>query len=358
MCAGSFMTSSFLVGEELKAERNVCRQLHDQLVSVGEELRVTREHAAQAGEQLSALAQRIVRHHGNLSEADLRPVDPKIWALAVEQAVVEGAVEAATAVVPLLTSAFPSVRYLRTMATILRESPAAPDDPGFASFLDDVSAPFQLVRRRDADTLLLAFCGAGPRRQLGIPVNLMHRWIGRIGVHVAYLRDVRRDNLERGIDGIAESYAGVVEALRQCAAELRVRRILCFGNSFGGYLALRIGLDLGAEAVLVLSGASNTTLEFAGEPPRSGIEPGLDLRPLYSAAGPRAPRVHFVYSADHASERAQALNMAALPAVTTAGVPGRNEHGVVRYLVEHGRLADHLRWLTDPQRAAIGPQLV
>jgi pimeloyl-ACP methyl ester carboxylesterase len=344
------------VGEELAVERNVRRRLHEQLASVGEELRVLREHAALVDEQLSALTRRIVRNHGSLSEADLQAADPKIWALAVERAVRDGATDAAAAVAPLLVNAFPTVRYLRTMLTLLEQAPPAPSDPDFARFLDDVSAPVQLVRRRDADTLLLGFCGAGTGRQLGMPVNLMHRWFGQLGVHVAYLRDFRRDNWEAGADGLGETYADAVEALRQRASELGVRRILSFGNSFGGYLALRVGLDIGAEAVLVVGGPTNTTLEFAGELPRSGIRPGLDLRPLYAAAGVRAPRVHLVYSADHASEKAHALHMAGLAGVTMAGVAGRSEHGAVRYLVERGRLADHLQWLADPQRSADGPE--
>jgi hypothetical protein len=345
------------VGEELRTERDVSRKLHDQLVSVGGELRAVRGYASRGEEQLSALTQRIVMRHGNLTAEDLRAVDPKIWALALEEVVVSGGIDAAAQAAPRLARAFPAVRYLRTMETILQQSPAPPSDPVFASFVDDVSVPFQLVRRRDADTLLLAFCGAGPRRQLGIPINLMHRWFGQIGVHVAYCRDLRLDNMEGGMDGIAASYADVVELLRQRAADLTVRRILCFGNSFGGYSALRVGLDLGADAVLVFSGPTNTMLEFEGEAPRRGIEAGRDLRPLYAAAGSRAPRVHLVYSADHASERAHALNMVGLERVTTAAVAGRNEHGVIRHLVEHGCLADHLHWLADPQRAAAGPQL-
>jgi hypothetical protein len=341
------------VAEELRHAREIHQPLHEQLVSVGAELRAEREGTARA-QEASALAQRIIALRPDAGALDPKRADPKIWAVALDQVIAYGAVDAAVAAAPLLASAFPGMAYLRTMARTLQQLPAQTDDPGFSSFVEDVSAAFQLVRRRNADALLIAVCGAGRPQQLGLPINLMHRCFGQLGAHVLYLRDLRRDNMDGGIEGIAESYAGVIEAIRTCAADLRVSRMFCFGNSFGGYLALRAGLDLKAEAVLTFGGPTNPKL--SADFPRTGISPGLDLRPLYAAPGGQTPRVHLVYGEEFEQDRLQAHHMAGLPRVTMAGLPGLKSHGVIQYLMEHGHLSGHLQWLADPGRHPLGPR--
>lgn len=306
------------------------------------------------GAAARALAERAIATIATGEQPSLSPSDDKLWVLAMEDLVKLRALETAAALAPALTAAYPAASYFRTMAMILAQMPRAMDDPAFTDFADDPRREVQTARRRGARALLLVFCGSALKAAL--PLNLLHRWLGVIGVHVVYLRDFRRSNYDQGVPALACSYQGTLHALQTIAEDLGAEHILCFGNSLGGYAAMRFGLDLGAQAVLSFAGPTNLSGAFLTPEFRKRFEitEGYDLRPLYEGAQ-RPPRVHLVYGDACADDKRQALNFAGLPTVTLAAASGWNDHNVFLYTMQQRTFADHLAWLADPNRDAGGP---
>jgi len=303
-----------------------------------------------------ALAERAIATIAMGEQPPLFASDEKHWILAMEDLIKLGALETAAVLAPALAADFPALSYFRTMAMILAQMPRAVDDSAFTAFADDPTAEVQTARRQGARALLIAFCGTALKA--GLPLNLLHRWLGEIRVHVVYLRDFRRLNYDEGVPALASSYEDTLHALQLIADDLGAERVVCYGNSLGGYAALRYGLDLGADAVLCFAGPTNLSDSFRGAEFRkryAGTE-GLDLRPLYQSAQ-RPPRAHLVYGEACAEDKAQAGNFAGLPSVTLAGVSDWNDHNVFLYALQRRTFGNHFAWLADPNRDVGGPDI-
>ena len=130
-----------------------------------------------------------------------------------------------------------------------------PAPVGEGDFADDPASDVQIARRAGCDTVLLAFCGQG--HEIGPPMPMMHRWLGGLGASVVYLRDFNGCKYLGGIKSLAADRPASLEALRRIVDQLGGRRILCYGNSAGGFGALDYGLALGADAILCMAGATN-----------------------------------------------------------------------------------------------------
>ncbi len=324
------------------------------LFDLDEPRRLQRPHDADA--EARALAAQAIAAFAAGGQPSVAGADEKHWVLAVEELVRQRALDAAARLVPALAAAFPALSYFRTMSMVLAQTPRPVDDPGFTAFADDPEREVQTVRRRGGGALLIVFSGTALKA--GLPFNILHRWFAPLGVHVVYLRDFRRLNYDHGVPTLAPDYRGTVRALHAVTQEFGTGRILCFGNSLGGYAALRYALDLGAEAVLSFAGPTNlsnslTTPEFRR---RLALAEGLDLLPLYRGAA-RPPRVHLVYGDGCAEDVAQAQNFAGLPTATLAAAAGWPDHNVFLYALQQRTFADHLAWLADPLRSASGPEL-
>jgi hypothetical protein len=280
-------------------------------------------------------------------EIDFHRVDGKIWCLALDWLIDQALLDVVAFAAPRAAAAHPQTRLLKSLAAILARLPPPCDDPVFAAFRDDATKEVQIVPRAGATTVLLGFCGAANR--MGMPLNLMHRWFGRLGVHVIYLRDYRGRNYDEGIASLAGDLGGTLLALRQTIAGLGATRAVCYGNSLGSYGALRYGLELPAKAVLCFGAPTNLTPGFGNTPLRDqrGVATGLDLRPLYERAG-TAPRTRLVYSEFQPYDRAQAENFAGLPTVSLQMVPGVRGHDVFLHVLFQGQYEGLLRWLVDP----------
>jgi hypothetical protein len=284
-------------------------------------------------------------------EVDLRRADGKLWAIALDGVINNSRMDVASALAPRMAAAFPGATYFRTMATLFDRLPAPCEDPSFAAFRDDKTKEVQIVPRAGANCVLLAFCG---RQRIGMPIDLIHRWFGQLGVHVAYLRDYGRHNYDRGIPSLRGDMASTLLALREMIAGLPAQRIVCYGNSLGSYGALRYALELEAEAVLAFAAPTNLLPQFGNFIDKQSSEPGIDLRPLYQAKT-HPPRVHLVYGELHPFDRAQALNFRGLPAVTLEMASKWNHHDVFLHAIFTGRYEPLLRWLVDPKRSAGRP---
>jgi pimeloyl-ACP methyl ester carboxylesterase len=294
----------------------------------------------------------LCRAHAAGIEVDFRRADGKIWAMALDGLINNSRMDVARALAPRMTVAFPGATYFRTMATLFDRLPAPCDDPSFAAFRDDKTKEVQIVPRSGANCVLLAFCGRTQR--IGMPIDLVHRWFGQLGVHVIYLRDYEGHNYDQGIRSLSSDMASTLQALREIIAGLRVSRIVCYGNSLGSYGALRYALELEAEAALAFAAPTNLLPNFGNFIDKQNAESGIDLRPLYQNKS-YPPRVHLMYGEHHPFDRAQAINFRGLPTVTLEMAPGWNHHDVFLHAMFVGRYEPLLQWLVDPNRAAGRP---
>jgi len=237
-----------------------------------------------------------------------------------------------------------------TLLTLLQALPAdfagAPGD----GFVDAADSDVQIVSGAPGAPMLVVVCGNAHR--FGADLNLMHCWLRRLHVNLVYLRDFRRLFYLCGVRSVGD-YGETVSALRRIAADLGASRIACIGNSGGAYGALRLGLDLGAEAVAALSGPTSlhrlapklrAIAESQGVAlPEEEIERS-SLPDLYAAARGRTPLVRLVYGAESHLDRAHAMAMGRLPGVALMEIPGWKNHAVLGPLVALGLFDRLLRW--------------
>jgi len=239
---------------------------------------------------------------------------------------------------------------LELLSVALEHLPAAsPRMP----FRDDSALDLQLVRHPDPGKrpLVLVFCGLAQR--FAMPLNLAHRWLARLDVHVAYLRDLRRVYYLAGIRSLGGDYDASCTALRDLARSLDASGIVCVGNSAGSFGALGIGLDVHASGVLCLSGPTRLDqsrgdvergFTDAGLSPASIPEERFDQRQRF-VRSTRRPRVRHVHGARNDVDSAEAANLAGVSGVELVAIPGWVRHSVVEALIPSGAFDEHLRWL-------------
>jgi amino acid adenylation domain-containing protein len=221
-------------------------------------------------------------------------------------------------------------------------------------FRDHATKDVQIVRREHADAVIFLFCDRASC--LGMPLAAIHRWLGRLPASLVYLRDFQRVQFLAGVPSLGEDRDTTVRSLRDLAGSLGARRILCYGNSSGGFAALHYGVDLSADAVVAVSGrtnqlsAFNAHLHFAGSVERidkavAGTE--LDLRQLFFAANKR-PRVLATYGEHSWDDRLHAEHLRDVPGVTLHPVEGFAGHNAALELVLRGQFQGLLDWLMAP----------
>jgi acyl carrier protein len=222
-------------------------------------------------------------------------------------------------------------------------------------FEDDSKKDVQIVARDGAEYALLLFCNDG--NNLGIPLAAAHLWFGRLNASLVYLRDFQHCYYVRGVLSLGTTYDETLLALRCIVASLGAKRILCYGCSAGVFGALSYGLDLQAEAVLCLAGATNLSPVFNALSPleqKSSTlqaefpDRELDLAGRYAAAS-RRPRVRMVYGDCHWDDRLHAETMGSLPGVILQSLENVGEHNVIVELTRQPRQFEQLLdWLAPP----------
>ena len=222
-------------------------------------------------------------------------------------------------------------------------------------FEDDSRKEVQIVARDGAESALLLFCGDG--NDLGFPLAHGHRWFGRLSASLVYLRDFQHCYYARGVSSLGSTYDETLLELRRVVASLGAKRILCYGSSAGVFGALSYGLDLQAEAVLCLAGATNLSPVFNTFSPleqqASALQAelpdrDLDLARRYAVAS-RRPRVRIVYGDSHWDDRLHAETMDGLAGVTLHSLEDVSEHNVIKELTRQPRQFELLLdWLAPP----------
>ncbi len=270
------------------------------------------------------------------------------WANACHELLAAGRLPILEYAVRHLTTVYPDIEYLATIAAWFDAIPR--DDGPAIPFSDDVDAEVQIVRREGCENVLFCFCGA--QGTLGVPLNLAHEWLGRMPVSLVYIKDVRDIWGGGGYPTLAADHVRSAQALLQIARTLGARRIFTLGVSLGGYPALHYGRKLGAEGVLNLGGATDLSPEFDATEALSTYPTLLQQSPDYAvglravyAASECRPRVLLVFGDGHAIDRRQAERMAGLPGVELIAVDRCAQHNVSETLMRRKEYAGILHRL-------------
>jgi hypothetical protein len=163
-----------------------------------------------------------------------------------------------------------------------------------------------VVARPGASKCRLVVGGGGDG--IWIPRPLLHRLLVLLDVHLIYFHnDLRSSHLSDARAGLADS----VRAIRGMVEPLGGAALYTFGNSSGSFAAVRFGVELGAQGVVVSDVATGSPrgqetndgqtvdlLQTAGGPAGA---PELDLRSILLAASPR-PTVLVYHRAGSRSE--------------------------------------------------------
>jgi len=273
------------------------------------------------------------------------------WCAALNETLAFGRLEAAVHAAGYLSTAFPTSNYLTNLCRIFARMP--PADEAYVPLQDVFQDDVQIVRRKNSKTVMFVFCGR--EHKPGLPVCVIHRWLGRLPVSVVYLRDFRALLYLAGIRSLGQNRPATLGSLRRIAASVGGQRILCYGNSGGVFAALHYGLDLESDAVLCLSGITNLATEFNSRLRSAGSVAELnrklphnliDLQHAYRAAK-RPPRVRIIFAEHNWDDRLHAEYMAELPTVTLQAVPGTSSHNVIADLIYRGEYEDVLDGLVS-----------
>jgi hypothetical protein len=111
-----------------------------------------------------------------------------------------------------------------------------------------------------SDTLLVVFSGIAGG--LGVPAHQFMGSTAGLGVKRLFVRDPHRLWYLRGVPGLGGDARSAALALRELAERNGAGRIVCVGNSAGGWGALLVGSLAGAAGVLAFSPRTSTRVGF------------------------------------------------------------------------------------------------
>jgi hypothetical protein len=295
-----------------------------------------------------------IAHSSGTAPAVVARASPYQWANACHDLFEAGRIDILERAARHLHAVYPELTYLRTLVALFDAMPRHLPAP--LAFCDDPTSAIQIVRRPDCDNVLLCFCAA--EGTLGLPLNFVHQWIGRLPASLVYIKDFRDLSGACGFPTLGPDRAAAVAAFRRIADEIGAMRIYTLGVSLGGYAALYYGLELGAVSVLSLGGATDYTPEFVN---RLGPVPHKYLNlseraPDYArnlrdacVAAVHKTRILLAYSVGYPRDRLQAERIAGLPNVELVGVDYA-QHNVVDPLIRRREFLPLLCRLLSTER--------
>lgn len=198
---------------------------------------------------------------------------------------------------------------------------------------------------RPADHVVVAFTGV--QHRLGdIPLEF-YRSLGEIDCAPLFVRDMG----QRWYQYEAKVVDGVAQAIRDAARRAGARRLICLGNSMGGFGALLFGSIIGADAILAVgaqSGISPDVMEEVGDRRYRQFLTGVaafpfgDLLKLEPAKG----QVTLCYGADNRPDCAHAARLLRSWTAESMPVP-RAGHNAAKVLRERGELIPLIRSVVE-----------
>ena len=269
-----------------------------------------------------------------LAQAD--PQTTIIWTRTIDVLVKHGGFDAARELVAALPDRDRLPQLRERVAALLAQLPGEDDYPPELARL--ARTPEILITRSPGATALVVVLGP-------IPSRLLHGALARRGVDLVHLHDRRDLNYLDGLTELGGGWDGMVSALRELATADGPRRVVTVGSSGAGYTAARLGIDLGADAVLALSPPTDLRPETRRSDGRANRQheriaatvPELvgDLRPVLEAA-PAPPAVHVWFGDATAQDRSHALRLGGAPGVVLHPVSGGARHNVLLDMLRLG----------------------
>jgi pimeloyl-ACP methyl ester carboxylesterase len=202
----------------------------------------------------------------------------------------------------------------------------------------------------DSDTTVIAFTGRAMR--LDISIYFMQRILKRFGVNVIYVFDWADAYYFAGVKGLGTNTRRTAARLRGLCAELGTKRLVCFGQSSGGYAAIRYGAKLKADGVLAFSPVILSVMKphildaieraTGRRPPRRR----LDLRRILGRRR-RIPYTKIVYGDGNPADVKSARYVSHLDNVAEHVLPGVSNHGTVEVTTLTGEFPRIFRMFCD-----------
>jgi hypothetical protein len=226
------------------------------------------------------------------------------------------------------------------------------------AFQDDLSASFQFVPAACSDRFLLVFCGMAQRFG-GCPLPLIHCQLGRLGVHLLYLRDQGNTFYLNGQSRDNHNLEQSLDRIRTLSEQHGAHRILSIGTSSGGFGALHWGLKLAAERIVSLAGPTclshlvpslrERQAELGIPEPYRATTWAADAAARLRQPGPQ-PRFQLIYAAENDNDVGFAEDLGyPLPAhISVEALAGSDVHNVLIPLVEQDRFEPLLIDLVAP----------
>jgi hypothetical protein len=178
--------------------------------------------------------------------------------------------------------------------------------------------------RKSAKGLIVAFCGA--RERLGVPISYFLQMLRDDVFDAVVLRDPRKLYYTHGVRGLG----GFLESMRHIkkfADANGFEQVLTFGNSMGGFPALRAGRLLGAHRAVSIGGS------YPWHPGRlmRGETPVRAFDTLCACASPSPTELVAVYARGNERDtHANALLRKILPECIEVPIDVE-EHGIFGY---------------------------
>jgi hypothetical protein len=240
----------------------------------------------------------------------------------------------------------------------------------FKSLLEDKQAPIAADFSSHVPTLLVAF--GGHKGGLGIPVFEFFGATAGLDTKKIFVRDINQAFYFKGLPGIGEDLYDIVEYLRNEIDTHNVERIVCTGNSMGGYSAILFGHLLNVDEVHAFS-----PLSFIGRlkrfiyrdtrHPQSHIDaakaPGVvkklfDLKYVLTTENKAKTKYHIHYSPEHRLDNLHAVRIAKKANVKLHPHRGIGKHSkMIRSLRDSGELQKILVKSLETQQSRQGVRL-
>ncbi|HET9917528.1 MAG TPA: hypothetical protein VFQ89_10495 [Candidatus Binatia bacterium] len=189
-----------------------------------------------------------------------------------------------------------------------------------------------LVQRgKDPSVLIVAFTGSA--KMLMMPVYEFFDLTKSLGYSRILLRDRFNKRYHRGIDRQRPDYSSFLDFLRREIKKLGAKKTIFVGTSAGGYAAIRVGHDLGADYVHAFGAQTGLNPVHLRLPDR---EPPMDLSQILHEPNPNTTYyLHYCHS--YESDRLHAERVAGCPNMVTLGYPGTT-HLITLLLARKGLL--------------------
>ena len=210
----------------------------------------------------------------------------------------------------------------------------------------DVTSAIELDFDREGQTLLALF--SGYQQGLGMPVMEFKRITEAVVAKLVFLRDVSQSWYHGPLPGVGNGLIEVAGKLRQLQANTGCKRLVCIGNSMGGYGALLVGSLARADHVVAFSPQSfigpwlrlrhwdrrwRRRISIARRS-ANALRDAFDLRAFLQRPGYQRADVYA--DGDHRLDALHANHLRGIERTTIHAISGG--HGAIRQLRESGEL--------------------